>query len=88
MNHSKTILKFTVIIVLGLVSGPAFTNAITPNSGANSSPTNFISQETQKLTHSLTVISTVGKDVKSDFCGELIDLYRNYYCIPSSKVTK
>jgi hypothetical protein len=88
MNHSKTSLILTVIIVLGFVSGPAFTYAITPNSGSSSSPTNLISQETQKLTHSLTVISMVGKDVKSDFCGVLIDLYRNYYCIPSSKVTK
>jgi hypothetical protein len=88
MNHSKTSLILTVIVVLGLVGGPAFTYAITPNSGSISSPTNLISQEIQKLTHSLTVISTARKDVKSDFCGELIDLYRNYYCIPSSKVTK
>lgn len=88
MNDSKTSLILTVIIVLGFVSGQAFIYAITPNSGSSSSSTNSINQETQKLTYDLTIISMVGKDVKSDFCGELIDLYHNYYCIPSSKVTK
>jgi hypothetical protein len=88
MNHSKTSLILAVIIVLGIVSGLAFTYAIYPNSGSSSSPTNSISQEIQELTHRLTVISMVRKDVITEFCGELIDLYRNYYCIPSSKVTK
>jgi hypothetical protein len=88
MNHTKTGLILMIIIVLGFVSGPVFTYVITPHSGSSTSPTNLMSQETQKLTHSLTVIGMIGKDVKSDFCGELIDLYHNYYCIPSSKVAK